>query len=89
MESYLQSVITILSKYERREESDMDLHCELKNVRFANFDEIKGMELSVSNFCRQKNKQMVFCVTSFCLLQKKKDIFLHFLNNVFLDNQSW
>ncbi|ETO21366.1 hypothetical protein RFI_15838 [Reticulomyxa filosa] len=46
-------------------------------------------------FLPSEKQQMVFCVTSFCLLQKtkqtkkKKDVFLHFLNNAFLDNQSW
>ncbi|ETO01220.1 hypothetical protein RFI_36219 [Reticulomyxa filosa] len=42
LDSYLQSAITILSKHERREESEMELYCELKNVKFANIGEINA-----------------------------------------------
>ncbi|ETO11525.1 hypothetical protein RFI_25851, partial [Reticulomyxa filosa] len=42
LDSYLQSAITILSKHERREESEMELYCELKNFKFANIDEISA-----------------------------------------------
>ncbi|ETO15290.1 hypothetical protein RFI_22072, partial [Reticulomyxa filosa] len=41
LDSYLQNAITILHRYERREEESIELYCGLKNVRLKNINEIK------------------------------------------------
>ncbi|ETO07217.1 hypothetical protein RFI_30177 [Reticulomyxa filosa] len=42
LDRYLQSAVAILCTHERREESNMDLYCELKGMKFENINELSA-----------------------------------------------